>query len=109
MATTKVGVFRKWHGRVPKDEHGKPLPKSEWSRLRSFRWAVRWFGTDGIRYSRSFETRKEAERFAERKQADVREGTPDEPKPVTLKEYRQVYLKLRGESRLALVRSIAAR
>lgn len=97
MATSKVGVFRKWHGQVPTDADGKPLPQSEWARKRPHRWAVRWFGSDGIRYSRSFDGRKEAERFAEEKQAEVREGSADESKPVTLKEYAKMYLSLRGD------------
>lgn len=97
MATSKVGVFRKWHGKVPIDTDGRPLARSEWPRKRPFRWAVRWFGSDGIRYSRSFDGRKEAERFAEGKQAEVRIGTANEPKPVSLKEYARMYLSLRGD------------
>ena len=97
MATSRVGVFRKWHGKIPTDENGKPLPKSEWPRKRPYRWAVRWFGSDGTRYSRSFQTRKEAERFAEERQAEVREGSADEPKPVTLKEFERMYVSLRGD------------
>jgi len=58
MATSKVGVFRKWHGKVPTDERGEALPKSDWARKRPYRWAVRWFGDEGTRYSRSFQTRK---------------------------------------------------
>ena len=30
MATEKVGVYRKYHGTVPTDKVGIPLPKSEW-------------------------------------------------------------------------------
>jgi integrase len=97
MAIEKVSVSRKYHGKVPKDCNGNPLPKNEWSKKRPYRWAVRWFASDGTRYSRSFKTRKEAERFAEEKQADVREGTGDEPKPITLKEFKKVYLSLRGD------------
>ena len=54
MAIEKVGVSRKYHGPVPIDESGNPLPRSEWPRRRTFRWAVRWFGSDGKRYSRTF-------------------------------------------------------
>lgn len=81
MATEEVGVCRKYHGGLPTDPSGKPLPRSEWPKCRPFRWAVRWFGADGARYSKSFETRKEAERFAESKQAEVREGQGDPPPP----------------------------
>jgi len=97
MATSRVGVFRKWHGKVPIDANGKPLPQREWARKRPYRWAVRWFGSDGVRYSRSFEGRKEAERFAEAKQAEVREGSHDEPRPITLREFTRMYLSLRGD------------
>jgi len=44
MATEKVGVYRKYYGAVPTNESGHPLPKCDWPRLRSFSWAVRWFG-----------------------------------------------------------------
>jgi len=97
MATEKVGVYRKWHGRVPVDEFGTPLPKSEWSRSRPFRWAVRWFGSDGKRFSKSFESRKEAERYAETKQAEVRVGKGDQPRAITLAEFATMYLDLRGD------------
>lgn len=52
MATEKVGIYRKYHGTVPRNELGTPLPKSEWPRLRPFRWAVRWFGSIGNRFSK---------------------------------------------------------
>lgn len=29
MAVEKVGVYRKWLEPVPKDENGKPIPKSQ--------------------------------------------------------------------------------
>ena len=77
MATEKVGVYRKYHGPVPKDNSGNPLPKSEWPRKRPFSWAVRWFGSDGKRYSRSFKSRKEADQFAESTQAAMRVGKGD--------------------------------
>lgn len=97
MATEKVGVCRKYHGEIPTDPSGNPLPRSEWPKCRPFRWAVRWFGADGARYSKSFETRKEAERFAESKQAEVREGHGDPPPPTVFREYEKMYLKLRGD------------
>ncbi len=97
MATSKVSVVRKWHGKVPTDKDGKPLPKAEWPRKRPHRWAVRWFGSEGTRYSKSFKTRKEADRFADGKQSDVREGTADEPRPIPLKEFTRMYVDLRGD------------
>ena len=60
MATEKVGVYRKYHGAVPNEKSGTPLAKSEWPRARPFSWAVRWFGSDGKRFSKSFKNRREA-------------------------------------------------
>ncbi len=97
MAIEKVSISRKYHGKVPTDERGDPLPKSEWPSKRPSRWGVRWFGDEGTRYSRSFKTRKEAERFAEEKQAEVRDGAGDEAKPMALREYKKLYLSLRGD------------
>jgi len=97
MATEKVGVCRKYHGPVPTDKSGNPLPKSEWPRIRSFSWAVRWFGTDGKRFSRSFKSRREADRYAETKQAEVRVGKGDQPRAITLAEFARMYLDLRGD------------
>ena len=97
MATEKVGVYRKYHGPVPTDNSDKPLPRSEWPRKRPFRWAVRWFGSDGKRYSRSFKGRKEADKFAESTQAAMRVGKADEPQSVTLAEFATMYLDLRGD------------
>ena len=97
MATEKVGVYRKYHGPVPNDKSGKPLPKSEWSRKRAFRWAVRWFGSDGKRYSKSFKTRKEAERYAEIKQLETRNGKADPPEALELKEFARMYIEIRGD------------
>ena len=97
MATEKVGIHRKWHGAVPKDESGEPVPRSEWPRKRPFSWAVRWFGSDGRRYSRSFKSRKEANKYAESRQAAIRVGRTDEPCAVTLLEFAKMYLALRGD------------
>ncbi len=97
MATEKMGLYRKYYGAVPTDKSGTPLPKSEWPRLRSFSWAVPWFGTDGKRFSRSFRSRKEAEQYAEAKQLEVRVGKGDQPRAVTLADFTQMYLDLRGD------------
>ena len=87
MAATKVGTYRSFYGPVPKDSSGQPLPKNQWPTKRAHSWVVRWFGTDGNRYSKSFKSRKEAERFAETKQSEVREGKADPPPKVSLREY----------------------
>ena len=97
MATEKVGVYRKWHGSVPVDKSGEPVPKREWPRLRPFSWAVRWLGSDGKRFSRSFKSRREADRYAEKKQAEIRVGKGDRLRAVTLVEFARMYLDLRGD------------
>lgn len=97
MATVRVGVYKKWQGAVPTDRCGTPLPKNEWSRKRSFRWVARWFGSDGKRYSRSFESRKEANKYAESRQAAIRAGRADEPNSITLREFAKMYIDLRGD------------
>jgi hypothetical protein len=94
MATTKVGIYRKYDGAIPNDKTGRPVPKSEWPRKRSFRWAVRWFGQNGNRYSKSFETREVAETFAESKQPEVRENGGDPPPRITLREYYEEHRQL---------------
>lgn len=58
---------------------------------------VRWYGSDGKRYSRSFKSRKEADRFAEARQAETRVGRGDQPRAVTLAEFAKMYLELRGD------------
>jgi integrase len=94
MPTEKVGVYRKYHGPVPTDAAGNPLPKSDWLTKRPYRWAARWYGYDGNRYSKSFKTRKEADRFAETKQADVRQGRSDPPEHCNLREFYEEHRKL---------------
>jgi len=100
MATTKIGIYRKYHGPMPKDEAGQPLPKSEWRDKRPFRWSARWYGSEGRRYSKSFDTRKEAERFAEPKQTEVRQGNGDPPESCTTRAFLQEHVRLsRGAMR----------
>jgi integrase len=94
MATTKVGIYRSYYGPVPTDGSGHPLPKSEWPKKRPFSWVVRWFGSEGDRYSKSFKSRKEAERFAESRQQEVRQGKGDAPKPVSLKAFYDEHKQL---------------
>ena len=82
---------------VPIDDLGTPSRRSEWPRLGPFSWAVRWFGSDGKRFSRNFKSRKEAEQYAEVKQAKVRMGNGDRPCAVTLIEFARMYVELRGD------------
>lgn len=97
MATEKIGVYRRWLEPVPK-ENGKAIPKGTWAAKRRHSWSVRWFGTDGKRYSKSFSTRKEADRFARQLQQKVLDGKQDKPKDITLGQFRKEHLRLmRGQ------------
>jgi integrase len=92
--TTKVGIYRSYYGPVPTDSSGKPLHKDEWPKKRPHSWVARWFGTDGQRYSRSFKIRKEAERFYESKQQEVRVGQADPPPSITIKAFAAEHEKV---------------
>ena len=70
---------------------------NSFGRRRSVGRRVRWYGYDGQRYRRSCTTRKEAERLTEEKQLDVRVGQGDEPRQVTLKEFGEMYLRIRTD------------
>ena len=87
MAIEKVGVYRKYHGKVPTDKTGKKLPKEFWLKKRPFRWAARWYGSDGKRYSKSFKTRKEAELYANKQQSQVEEGRTDTPASISFYQF----------------------
>ena len=110
MATKKVGIYRKYHGEAPQDASGRSLPKSEWPKRRLFHWAVRWFGENGNRYSKSFRNRKEAERFAETKQSEVRIGKADPPPSICLSEFIKEHGKvMQGQvARATLVSQLCA-
>jgi len=95
MTTRRVGIYRNYYGPVPTDASGRPSPKSEWPKRRAHSWVVRWFGSDGQRYSRSVQTRKEAEKLAEEKQVEVRDGRADVPERMSLKEFGAMYLRIR--------------
>ncbi len=94
MATMKVGIYRSYYGPVPLDPSGQPLPRIEWPKKRSHSWVVRWFGTDQNRYSKSFDNRKEAERFAEAKQSEVREGKSDPPEDISMGDFAKEHARL---------------
>lgn len=78
MGTTKVGVYRRFHGPDKRD----------------FNWEVRWFGVEGRRYSKAFKTNKNAQRFAEQKQQEVRQGNADSPPMVTLRYFSNEHLQV---------------
>ena len=86
--------YRNCYGPIPKESSGKSLPKSQWPRKRAHSWVVRWFGSDGQRYSKSFKTRKEADRFAEKKQQGVREGRADPSPKRSLREFYEEHGEL---------------
>ena len=94
MAIEKVGVYRKWLGLVPKDKDGRPVPESEWPRKRRHRWIARWYGTNGQRYGKVFETRKEAQRYASELQNRVCLGKADKPEKITLHQFRLEHEKV---------------
>jgi integrase len=94
MAIEKVGIYRKWLDPVPKNKNDNPIPESEWPRKRRHRWIARWYGTNGRRYGKVFETRKEAQEFASELQKHVRLGKADKPKKVTLLEFRVEHEKV---------------
>ena len=110
MLTPKVGIYRSYRGPVPMDATGQPLPKNQWPLKRSCSWVVRWYGGEIERFSRSFKTRKEAERFAETKQDEVRQGRGDPPQAMSLLAFARDHKKLsRGAtSRKTLLMQVAA-
>ena len=58
MAHKKVSICRKWYGKIPLDRDGKPIPKNLWPKRRKYSWEVRWYSSEGKRYSKSFRDRK---------------------------------------------------
>jgi len=87
MAQTKVSVIRKWYGKVPLDRTGKPIPRDLWPKRRKCSWEVRWYSSEGKRYSKSFKSRKEANQYAKKLQRKVDMGKRDRPKKITLAQF----------------------
>jgi integrase len=97
MAKEKVGIYRRWLEPVPV-ENGQPIPKSEWPAKRRHTWTVRWFGTTGKRYSKDFETKKLAERYARDLDGKIRVAKQDRPSRITLAEFIHEHLHvMRGQ------------
>jgi integrase len=86
MATEKIGIYRRWLEKIP-EKNGKLIPKSDWPKCRKHSWTVRWFGSNGKRYSKSFESKKYAEQFARNLQEDVNRGKADRPEKISLHDY----------------------
>ncbi len=93
MATEKIGVYRRWLEPAP-NENGEAVPQSSWPVKRRYSWSVRWFGTDGKRYSKSFSTRKEADRFARKLQEEVNSGTQDKTEKISFHEFVKEHERL---------------
>jgi integrase len=88
MAHKKVSITRKWYGKVPSDKNGNPIPKNLWAKRRKYSWEVRWYNYEGTkRYSKSLESRKEAEVYANKVQGQVNTGKADKPRQITLGEF----------------------
>jgi len=63
------------------------IPRSLWPKRRKCSWEVRWYGSEGIRYSKSFKSRKEANQYAIQRQRKVDKGKRDRPKKTTLVQF----------------------
>ena len=63
------------------------IQESEWPGKRRHRWIAKWYGTNGQRYGKVFEKRKEAQKYASELQERVCLGKADKPKKVTLHEF----------------------
>jgi integrase len=91
MATKKVGIYRRWLGPVP-HKNGKPIPKSQWPKQRRHSWTVRWFGTNGKRYSKDFKTKKLAEQYARKLDNKITVGNQDRPIQITLADFSREHI-----------------
>ncbi|MFC1763268.1 tyrosine-type recombinase/integrase [Planctomycetota bacterium] len=94
MAHKKVSICRKWYGKIPLDRNGKPIPKNLWPKRRKYSWEVRWYSSEGKRYSKSFKDRKEAFEHAKSIQLQVDKGRADKPKKTTIAEFKQEHARL---------------
>ena len=93
MATEKIGIYRRWLGKVP-GKNGKLVPKSDWPKCRRHSWTVRWYGSKGKRYSKDFKTRRLAEQFARKLQEDVNQGRADRPDKIFLSAFIKEHKEL---------------
>ena len=87
MAHTKVSIVRNWYGKLPLDRNGNPIPKNLWPKRRKHSWEVRWYSSEGKRYSKSFKSREEANEYAKHLQGKVDKGKSDKPRQITLAEF----------------------
>ena len=87
MGHTKVSINRNWYGKVPLDKNGKPIPRNLWPKRRKYSWEVRWFSSEGKRYSKSFKERKEAYEYAKTVQEKVDKGRANRPRKITIEKF----------------------
>jgi hypothetical protein len=94
MARKKVSINRKWYGKTPVGRNGKPISRNLWPKPHKYSWEVRWYSSDGKRYSKRFKDRKEALEHAKSIQAQVDKGRADKPKKTTIAEFKQEHKRL---------------
>ena len=94
MAHTKVSMVCKFYGKCPLDKDGKPLTRDQWSKRRPHSWEVRWYGSDGTRYSKSFKDRKEASEHVKELQTKVDRNKADRPRQLSLAEFTKEHGRL---------------
>ena len=94
MAHKKVSISRKWYGKIPIGRNGKSIPKNLWPKRRKYSWEVRWYSSDGKRYSKSFKERKEALEHAKSIQVQVDRGRANKPKKTTIAEFKREHERL---------------
>ncbi len=94
MAHKKVSICRKWYGKIPVGRNGKPIPMNLWPKRRRYSWEVRWYSSEGKRYSKSFRDRKEAVEHAKTVQTQVDRGRADKPRKTTIEEFKQEHSRL---------------
>jgi len=94
MAHTKVSISRNWYGKVPLGKNGKPIPRNLWPKRRKHSWEVRWYSSEGKRYSKSFKNRKEAYEYAKRIQEKVDKGRADKPRKITIEKFIKEHRKV---------------
>jgi len=94
MAHLKVSINRNWYGKVPLDKKGKPIPRNLWPKRRKYSWEVRWYGSEGKRYSKSFKNRKEAAEYTSKIQEKVDKGRADKPQEITIEKFMKEHKKV---------------
>lgn len=94
MAHLRVSINRNWYGKVPLDKKGKPIPRNLWSKRRKYSWEVRWYGSEGKRYSKSFKNRKEAVEYASKIQEKVDKCRADKPREITIERFIKEHKKV---------------